>query len=41
VIREALEGLEASKQAALLGDLEDLVHWFSRSGDETMVAPSD
>ena len=41
VIREALEGLEASKQDALLGDLEDLVHRFNRSGDETMVAPSD
>jgi len=41
VIREALEGLDASKQDALLGDLEDLVHQFNHSGDETMVAPSD
>ena len=41
VIREALEGLDASKQDALLGDLEDLCHSFNRSDDETMVAPSD
>ncbi len=41
VLREALEGLDASKQGALLGDLEDLVDRFNRSGDETMVVPSD
>src|SRR3712207_6490196 len=41
VLRETLEGLDASKQAALLVDLEDLVDRFNRSGDETMVVPSD
>jgi hypothetical protein len=41
VLREALEGLDASKQDALLVDLEDLVDRFNRSGDETMVVPSD
>jgi SAM-dependent methyltransferase len=41
VIREALEVLDASKQDALLSDLEDLVHLFNHSGDETMVAPSE
>ena len=40
MIREALEALDESKQDALLGDLEDLVR-FSRSGNETMVTPSD
>ena len=41
VLREALEGLDASKQDALLGDLEELVDRFNRSGDETMMVPSD
>ena len=41
VIRLALEGLNASKQEALLSDLEDIVHRFNRSGDGTMVVPSD
>jgi len=41
VLRETLEGPDASKQAALLVDLEDLVDRFNRSGDETMVVPSD
>jgi len=41
VIREALEALDTSKQGALLGELEDLVHRYNHSGDETMVAPSD
>ncbi len=41
VLREALEGLDASKQDALLVDLEDLVDRCNRSGDETMVVPSD
>jgi len=41
VIRLALEGLDASKREALLSDLEDIVHRFNRSGDETMVVPSD
>ena len=41
VIRLALEGLDASKQEALLSDLEDIVHRFNHSGDETMVVPSD
>jgi hypothetical protein len=41
VLREALEGLDASRQEALLSDLEDLVDRFNRSGDETMVVPSD
>jgi hypothetical protein len=41
VIKLALEGLDASKQEALLSDLEDIVHRFNRSGDETMVVPSD
>jgi SAM-dependent methyltransferase len=40
-MREALEALDASKQDALLSDWEDLVHRFNRSGDETMVVPSD
>jgi hypothetical protein len=40
-IIEALEVLDASKQEALLGELEDLVHRFNRSGEETMVASSD
>jgi hypothetical protein len=40
-MREVLEGLDASKQDALLGEWEDLVHRFNRSGDETMVMPSD
>ena len=40
VIREALEALDASKQDALLGGLEDLVHRDNYSGDEMMVAPS-
>ena len=41
VIRLALEGLDASKQEALLSDLEDVVHRFNRSGDDTMMVPSD
>src|SRR4028119_1781873 len=41
VIRLALEALDASKQEALLSDLEDIVHRFKHSGDETMVVPSD
>ncbi len=41
VIRLALEGLDASKQEALLNALEDIVHRFNRSGDETMMVPSD
>ena len=41
VIRLALEGLDASKQEALLSDLEAIVHRFNHSGDETMVVPSD
>ncbi|MDP8926781.1 MAG: NYN domain-containing protein [Actinomycetota bacterium] len=41
VNREALEAFDASKQDALLGDLEDLVHRLNRSGDETMVVSSD
>ena len=41
VIRLALEGLDESKREALLSDLEDIVHRFNRSGDETMVVPSD
>ena len=40
-MREVLEGLDASEQDALLGDWEDLVHRFNRSGDETMVVPDD
>lgn len=40
-MREVLEALDASKQEALLGEWEDLVHRFNRSGDETMVVPSD
>ena len=40
-MREVLERLDASKQDALLVDLEDLVDRFNRSGDETMVVPSD
>jgi hypothetical protein len=40
VLREALEGSDASKQDALLDDLEDLVDRFNRSGDETMVVLS-
>lgn len=41
VLREALEGIDASKQYTLLGDLEDPVDRFNRSGDETMMVPSD
>jgi hypothetical protein len=41
VLRTALEALDASKQDALLVDLEDLIDRFNRSGDETMVVPSD
>jgi SAM-dependent methyltransferase len=40
-MREALEALDESTQDALLSDWEDLVHRFNRSGDETMVVPSD
>ena len=40
-MREVLEGLDESKQDALLGEWADLVHRFNRSGDETMVMPSD
>jgi SAM-dependent methyltransferase len=40
-MREVLEGLDTSKRDALLGEWEDLVHRFNRSGDETMVMPSD
>jgi hypothetical protein len=40
-MREVLEALDASKQEALLGEWEDLVHRFNRSGHETMVVPSD
>ena len=41
VLREALEALDTNKQDALLVDLEDLVDRCNRSGDETMVVPSD
>jgi hypothetical protein len=34
---KALEALDASGQEALVGDVEDLVHRFNRSGDETMA----
>ena len=40
-LREVFEALDASKQEALLGEWEDLVHRFNRSGHETMVVPSD
>ncbi len=40
-IKEVLEGLDASKQEALLDDWEDLVYRFNRSGDETMVVPDE
>jgi ubiquinone/menaquinone biosynthesis C-methylase UbiE len=36
---KALEALDASGQEALVGDVEDLVHRFNRSGDETMAVP--
>ncbi len=39
--RQTFEGLDAAGQRELEGELADLVHRFNRSGDETMVVPSD
>lgn len=38
---KALEGLSADGQEALLRDVEEMAHRFNRSGDETMIVPSD
>lgn len=38
---KALEALDASNQDTLLGEWENVIHRFNRSGDETMVVPSD
>ncbi len=38
---KALEALDAAGQEALLRDIEETAHNFNRSGDETMVVPSD
>ncbi len=40
-LAKALEALDAGGQEALVRDVEDLVHRFNRSGDETMVVPID
>jgi ubiquinone/menaquinone biosynthesis C-methylase UbiE len=39
--RRAFESLEAAEREGLEGDLADLVNRFNRSGDGTMVVPSD
>ncbi|MDP9476652.1 MAG: methyltransferase domain-containing protein [Actinomycetota bacterium] len=39
--RQTFEGLDAAGQRELEGELADLVCRFNRSGDETMVVPSD
>lgn len=38
---KVFEALDEESRKALEGDIIDLVHRFNRSGDETMVAPSD
>jgi SAM-dependent methyltransferase len=40
-LAKALEMLDSSGQEALLRDIDEVVHRFNRSGDETMLAPSD
>lgn len=39
--RESFRSLGAEERERLTGDLADLVNHFNRSGDETMVVPSD
>lgn len=39
--RQAFEKLDGAGQKELVGELADLVRRFNRSGDETMVVPSD
>ncbi len=39
--REAFRSLDSAGRDDLLGDLADLVNRYNRSGDETMVVPSD
>jgi hypothetical protein len=39
--RESFRSLDAEEKEGLTGDLTDLVNRFNRSGDETMVVPSD
>ncbi|MBN9268301.1 MAG: SAM-dependent methyltransferase, partial [Hyphomicrobium sp.] len=38
---KAFEALEPPKQAALHADVLDLIARFNRSGDDTMVVPSE
>jgi SAM-dependent methyltransferase len=38
---KALEALDAAGQEGLLRDIEETAHNFNRSGDETMVVPSN
>jgi ubiquinone/menaquinone biosynthesis C-methylase UbiE len=40
-VHKAFESLDAAGQDALARDLEELVHNWNTSGDETVVAPSD
>ncbi len=39
--RQSFRSLNAEEKESLTGDLTDLVNSFNRSGDETMVVPSD
>jgi ubiquinone/menaquinone biosynthesis C-methylase UbiE len=39
--RQSFQSLNAEEKESLTGDLTDLVNRFNRSGDETMVVPSD
>ena len=39
--RESFRSLAQAEQENLAGELVDLVNRFNRSGDETMVVPSD
>ncbi len=39
--REALKSLEPTRREDLIGDITSLVGRFNRSGDETMMVPSD
>jgi hypothetical protein len=39
--RRAFEALDGSGKRALARDLTDVLHWFNRSDDETIVVPGD
>lgn len=40
-LQKAFEALDETGQEALASDIEDLIHRYNRSGDETAVWPSD